>query len=72
MPDRGIEFAEQKLVGGRQHDKISVGREMTGGAVQFRSIVRNVLEHVDVEHGIEPQRFLDALDCADQYPAGLG
>ena len=48
MPDRGIELAEQKLVGRCQHDKISVGREMTGGTVQFRSIVRDVLEHIDI------------------------
>jgi hypothetical protein len=71
MPDRSIELAKQKLVGGCQYDKISVRCEMTGGTVQFRSIVRDVLEHVDIEDRVEPRRFLDALDCADQYSAGF-
>jgi hypothetical protein len=71
MPDRGIELAEQKLVRGRQYDQISVRCEVTGGTIQLRSIVRDVLDHVDVEDGIETRHFLDTLDRADIVDGGV-
>ncbi len=57
VTDRLIVRAKQPLVGGREHDQLATRVEPAGGEGGFCRVGLNVLEHVDVQDGIEPIQF---------------
>ncbi len=53
MPDGPIELGEEPLMGGREDDERALGAEVIEGPADFRAIVLDVFEYVDVEDGVE-------------------
>jgi hypothetical protein len=48
-----VERREQELMRGAQHDQGTADAEAVHGLFYFGAVIRDVLEHVDVEHGVE-------------------
>src|SRR5215469_14779211 len=70
MSDCGIERTEEKLVSGRQYDQATAIRDSARRLLHLGAVVRDVLEHVEIEDGAESGATHERFEGAGDDAAG--